>query len=352
MRKLRLIQVGLGWFGWSWGAEILPAVPEIEVAAYVDVDTLVLRRVQGEIGAPAKRCFASLGEALATVEADAVLVTLPTIHHAAIATQALEAGKHVITEKPFTATLDEAAALIRLARSCDRVLMVSQNYRHFPAAVAAADLVAARELGRPLAVSLDFRRWAGSGYRYWTIRDPLLADMAVHHLDLLRMVLGQEPVEVSCRTWNVDDSGFTHDPAGAATILFDGGAVVSYRGSWVARAPETHWAGDWTVECEEGAFFWTCRASMPHTLEADRLAVLRQGGTLEERPLRALAHADRAGTIAAFAQTILTGKVRRHLSLAEDNIKSLALVEACIRSAAGHGSPVRLDDVLDEGVGR
>ena len=350
MRRLKVIQVGLGWFGWSWGAEVLPSVPTVEVAAFVDVDAFVLRRVRDEIGMPAAGCFASLDEALTAVEADAVLVTLPTIYHAAIAAKALLAGKHVITEKPFTATLEEAATLIRLARERDRLLMVSQNYRHFPAAIAASDLVATRELGRPLAVTLDFRRWAGSGYRYWTIRDPLLADMAVHHLDLMRMMLDQEAVEVSCRTWNVDGSGFTHDPAGAATILFDDGAVVSYRGSWVARAPETHWAGDWTVECEGGAFFWTCRASAPRTLEADRLAVLAQDGALEERSLRPLAHADRAGTIAAFALTILTGTAPPRLSRGEDNIKSLALVEACIRSAARHGAPVRLADVLPDGA--
>ena len=89
MRRLKLIQVGLGWFGWSWGVEILPSVPTVAVAAFVDVDALVLRRLRDEVGIPAERCFASLGEAMAAVEADAVLVTLPTIYHAAIATEAL-----------------------------------------------------------------------------------------------------------------------------------------------------------------------------------------------------------------------------------------------------------------------
>jgi predicted dehydrogenase len=129
--------------------------------------------------------------------------------------------------------------------------MVSQNYRHYPASIAAANLVASGALGRPLEVAVDFRRNAlVEGYRYWDIPDPLLADMSIHHFDLMRFALGLEPVEVSCRTWNhADGSPFRADPCGAATILFDGGVVVSYRGSWLSRAPVTTGAatGRWIL---------------------------------------------------------------------------------------------------------
>ena len=76
------------------------------------------------------------------------------------------AGKHVLVEKPFVETVADAVALVDLADSCDCVLMVSQNYRHFPAPVAAAEIVAGGRFGTLHRVELDFRHNAEStGYR-------------------------------------------------------------------------------------------------------------------------------------------------------------------------------------------
>ncbi len=166
-------------------------------------------------------CFASLAEARAAVAADA-----------AVCRGALEAGLHVPTEKPFTETLAEAVALVELARARGRVLAVSQNYRYYPAARRAAELVAHRTLGAPLAVAIDFRRDAvAEGHRYLDIPDPLLADMVIHHLDLMRLVLGREPVEVIARRWNPAGSPFRHDASGALIVVLEGEVVVSWRGT-------------------------------------------------------------------------------------------------------------------------
>ena len=61
---------------------------------------------------------------------DAVIVATPTAFHAPLATQALEAGRHVLVEKPITATLAEADALVALAAARGLVLMVGQIERH------------------------------------------------------------------------------------------------------------------------------------------------------------------------------------------------------------------------------
>jgi predicted dehydrogenase len=348
MSRLRLIQVGLGFWGRNWVEEVLPTVAEVEVVAHVDPSPEARRLLHERTGVAEGKCFASLGQAMAAVEAEAVLATLLTAHHVPVVTAALAAGKHVIVEKPFTPTLAEGAELVRLARRSGLVLMVSHNYRHSPAAIAAAELVHTRGLGRVSSVAIDFRRF-NQAHRYPSIPDPLLADMSIHHFDLMRMVLGKEPVEASCRTWNLPDSHFANHPAGTATILFESGAVVSYRGNWLSRGPETPWAGEWAVDCDDGAFYWTSRGSFAEQFTADRLAIRRLGSETAPQALEPIRHYDRAGTVATFAEAIRTGATPPRFSSGADNLKSLALMTACIRSAGQGGIPVRVAGLLPEG---
>jgi predicted dehydrogenase len=353
MAKLRLVQVGLGFWGFDWATEVLPRVREVEPVGYVDPDRDALGRVGAALGVLPELCFPSLADALARTGCDAVLASLPTAFHVPVARAALEAGKHVIVEKPFAPTLEGAAGLVRLAEERGLTLMVSQNYRHYPASIAAADLVASGALGRPLEVAVDFRRNAlVEGYRYWDIPDPLLADMSIHHFDLMRFVLGLEPAEVSCRTWNHAGSPFSADPCGAATILFEGGVAVSYRGSWLSRGPATTWSGDWAMDLEEGGVAWACRGSKAERAAGERLDARRLDGTALEAPDLALPeYHDRAGALATFARAVLDGAEPPRFSSGRDNLASLAMVEACCRSASLGGAPVRLDEVLPPGFG-
>jgi predicted dehydrogenase len=350
MRKLRLVQVGLGTWGTNWATEILPTVETVELVGYVDIAAPARERLKAKLGVPGAMVFTSLREALAAVECDAVLVTLLTAFHVEACTEALEAGKHVIVEKPFTPTLPEAARLVELAEAQGRLLMVSQNYRFYPAPIAAAALVAGGTLGRVQSVALDFRRDAGvDGHNYPTIPAPLLADMAIHHFDLLRFVLADEAVEIACRSWNPAGSPFTNDCAATFWARFRSGTVVSYRGSFLSRGPQTAWGGEWAMELAGAAVAWTSRGSAGVRLAADRVAIRMAGGEPLEQALPPLRHYDRAGTTAAFAAAIASGTTPPGFSSGRDNVRSLALVEAAIRSAESGGAPVALADILPAG---
>ncbi len=80
---------------------VLPTVSQVEVVAHVDAAAQVLADAQKAVGFPDKKAFASLSQAFNTVEADAVLVTVPLAAHAAVALEALAAGKHVLSKSPL-----------------------------------------------------------------------------------------------------------------------------------------------------------------------------------------------------------------------------------------------------------
>src|SRR5205807_7252057 len=100
--------------------------------------------------------------ALASVEADAVLITGSLPAHVPVALEALNAGKHVLLEKPFAPTITEAQQVVETAAKRNRVLMISQNYRFFPAVRAVTALVREGKLGSIGSVRIDFRRYKNS----------------------------------------------------------------------------------------------------------------------------------------------------------------------------------------------
>ncbi len=332
-QPLRLIQVGLGGWGRSWTKVLAQNEDLVQVVACVDIEPAMLLQLQKDVGVGAGVCYTSLEAALEAADADAVLVTTPVGGHAPVALAALEAGKHVLVEKPFVPSLPEARQVIDAAAAANRLLMVSQNYRFYPAAQAAASLVRQGVLGPVSGVSVQFRRYANlqprETHRHYHIRHPLLMDMAIHHFDLMRAVLRQEPVTVHCRAWNPPWSNFTDPAAAVANITFDGGAVVDYRGSWVSTGPQTTWDGEWQIECADGMIEWTGRDD--NSLKADTVTVRPRGKRRRHISLPHVAYWDRAGSLAEFVAAVTES--REPLTSGRDNLNSLALMFAAIESA-------------------
>ncbi len=343
---MRIIQVGLGPWGLDWARKIVPTVEGVEVVARADADPGARAHAGDELKEPKSLYHPSLADALSAAECDAVLVTVPLSGHAAVVRDSLTAGRHVLVEKPFVETVADAAGLVDLADSRDRVLMVSQNYRHFPAPLAAAQIVAGGRYGALRGVELDFRHNAEStGYRYYDLAQPLLSDMSIHHFDLMRMVLGAEPVSVSCRTRTVEGSRFAGPPVAEATIQFDNGATVAYSGSWISDDTPTAWAGVWRMDFEEADIWWTSRGSEGSRYARDRLVISGDGVDDTSPDLAPPPHLDRAGCLAMFRDVVETGVAPAHFSSGRDNINSLAMVEAAVLSSQS-GRPVAIAELF------
>ena len=339
---IRLLQAGLGGWGRDWARSILPAVGEVEPVGWVDPSPVSLGLAQRDAVVPVDRSFPNLGEAIAAAggAVDAVLVTTDLPHHAETVRAALEAGLHVLVEKPFAASVAEGSALVELAERTGRTLMVSQNYRFHGVVREVVELVRGGDLGAVDEVAIDFRRLSeptqGILRRHHTEEQPLLVDMSIHHFDLLRLVLGSEPRRVDCRTWQPPWSPFSGPPSGAAIIEFANRVVVSYRGNWLSRGEATPWSGDWRMQCERGEIRWAGRGD--RGAREERLQVRRRrggpGSPFEEEAvtITPVRFEDRAGALHEFARAILEG--RSPETSGRDNLGTLALMDAAVTSAA------------------
>jgi predicted dehydrogenase len=333
----KVVQVGLGRWGLDWATKVLSEVASVELVGCVDEDAEALDRANSTGLVGAGECFETLDAALDKAEFGAVLVTTQLTGHAPVVRHALAAGKHVLVEKPFTESVAEGEELVALAGANKCTLMVSQNYRFFPAVRAVQEVVRGGKLGRLVHVDIDFRRYSppepGKTARARAWAQPLLLDMSVHHFDLLRAIVPGEPRTVYCRSWNPPWSGYVDPPEASAMISF-GDVVVSYRGSWLHPGPKTAWAGEWRMEFEEGELWWSSRSDKHDQRKApgDEVWFSTHDGKRTSVELQPLEFVDRAGALAAFAESLETETVPE--SSARDNLGTLALVYAAVESAA------------------
>ncbi|HMP88828.1 MAG TPA: Gfo/Idh/MocA family oxidoreductase [Kiritimatiellia bacterium] len=136
---------------------------------------------------------------------DALIVCTPPHVHAEITIAALEAGKHVLCEKPLTRTIEESEAMISAARKSGKILKCGFNHRHHPAIWEAKTRLDRGELGRPLFARCRYGICGRPGYEKEWRADPSMAsggqfiEQGTHGIDLFRWFLG-ELVEVSAMT--------------------------------------------------------------------------------------------------------------------------------------------------------
>lgn len=329
VNPLRLLQVGLGPHGRNWARRVIPDIETVELVGYVDSDPRALDVLREEAKVPADRCFESLKEAIAAAQPEAVLITTALPGHVPVMEAALDAGLHVLVEKPFAPSLNAARHVVDMAADRGLVLMVSQNYRFFPGPRAMASLVNDPALGSLYEVSIDFRRYSAGHGRHQVEEQPLLVDMSIHHFDLLRMIINREPQRIYCEAWNPAWATFGGPSVAVASIVFVGGAVVSYRGSWVSAGPITPWAGEWRLEFENGEVYWTSHED--EGVVQDEIVIRPRHGKARSATLPAVRWTGGWGTLAEFADAVRTH--REPETSGRDNLGSIALMAAAVESA-------------------
>ena len=178
---LRVGVVGVGALG-RHHARVYASLPGVDLAGVFDVDQGRATEVSGLHGG---RAFPHLRELLD--EVDAVSVAVPTVDHHRVCRAFLEAGKHVLVEKPMTATLREADDLIALAESCGVTLQVGHIERFNPA----ADVL--RE-APPQPRFIEVHRLAPFSPRSLDI--DVVLDLMIHDLDIVLALDGSPAVQV------------------------------------------------------------------------------------------------------------------------------------------------------------
>jgi len=223
--RLRFAVVGYGY----WGPQLvrnLDRIPNAEVARIVDLSAE--RRQKARLEFPNTQVVGRFEEALEN-DVDAVVIATPIRTHYKLAKQALEQGKHVLVEKPLTASSAEAEELIALADSVGRILMVGHTFMYNPAVETLRRLVQEGEVGKVLYID--------SSRTNLGIFQPdinVMWDLAPHDISILCYILDQAPISVSAHGGAYVQPGL-HDVV-YMTLKFPSGAMAQVHVSWLNPA--------------------------------------------------------------------------------------------------------------------
>ena len=192
--SVRLALVGCGY----WGPKVIRAaasLPDVEVAALVDFREDLRETLRRHH--PLARTTASLSEALAGGPIDAVIVATNPSTHVEVAAEALEAGCHVMVEKPLALSAADCRALGEQARAAGLVLMAGHTFRFSPLVNHVHALLESQELGE--VYSIDSQRLNLGRVR----RDvDAIWNFAPHDISILNFWLGQHPRAVYCHAYD------------------------------------------------------------------------------------------------------------------------------------------------------
>lgn len=217
---LRAAVIGVGYLG-RFHAQKYAALEACELIGVADTNPEHLAAAVAELEVPGVADYRDL-----LAQAEAVSIVAPTRQHHAIARACLEADCHVLVEKPFTTSVEEAAELIELARTRRRILQVGLLER-FNAAFCA--LMQGLQAPR----FIEVHRLAPWNPRSGEIDVTL--DLMIHDIDLTLTVVGEEPCEI--RASGAAVVGDALDIANAR-LEFPGGCVANVTASRLSRRQE------------------------------------------------------------------------------------------------------------------
>jgi len=317
--KLSVIQVGVGGFVRGWLRTLLES-DLADLAGIVDISDEALANARETHSLPQEMCFKDQAEAVAATSPQAVVCVTPPQFHKDVALAAAGAGLHCITEKPLSDDIASAREMVTAFDDAGLTLMVSQNYRHQPPARAMRQAISDGRIGDVGAAEVRFFKGPHFGGFREEMAYPLVKDMAIHHVDLMRYLTGLDPLAVSAVSWKPTWSWFNGDPSVSAVFEMTGGAVVTYNGSWVSAANETSWSADWRIEGPAGTITWIGDDVTLHTVEgAEALEPLAPPYENLEESLHQFVSAVENGT-----EPVTSGR---------DNLKSIEMVFRIIEAA-------------------
>jgi predicted dehydrogenase len=224
MPPIGLAVIGAGYWGPNLVRSAL-ATPEFSLQWLCDLNVDRARRVLGTRSSVAST--SSFDEVLADSEVAAVAIATPAATHFDLVRAALEAGKHVLVEKPLTPTVDEGRKLADLADRTDRILMCDHTYCYTPAVQYIRQLIHDGEIG-----DVQFVDSVRINLGLVQPDVDVLWDLAPHDLSILQFVLPDDVVPVAV-------AAHAGDPLGT------GRACLAYLSLWLSNGALAHAHVNW-----------------------------------------------------------------------------------------------------------
>lgn len=238
-----IILVGAGNIAQSIHLPLLTAASGVRILAICDRQISKARILAEKYGVP--HTFRTLEESLSLPDVDAVFVTTSTDAHAAVAMQAISAGKHVFVERPVARTVAETLQIRALAKEHGVHVMVGMNHRFRPDVVNMKNAVDRGEIGNVYYVKAGWVKQRSTDARWLANADMsgggVLVDLGIAVLDMILHVFDFGKVHsVTASTFHHETK--TVEDVVVAMLKFENGSVATIETSWsLVRAEDLYY---------------------------------------------------------------------------------------------------------------
>ncbi|WEG11842.1 Gfo/Idh/MocA family oxidoreductase [Pullulanibacillus sp. KACC 23026] len=331
MGKLRVGVIGCGSIARH---RHLPEYDLNDQAVIVAVCDIVPERAEEMAEKYGAEAYTDYKEVLKRDDVDAISVCLPNYLHAPVTIDALNAGKHVLCEKPMATSREEANAMIQAAKETNKILMIGHNQRFVDSHQKAKELLDSGELGKVYSFRTTFGHpgpegWSIDGRDSWFFDKErafigALGDLGVHKSDLIRYLLG-EVSEVASFVETSAKEGADVDDNAVVILKMENGAIGNLAASWAYVAGDNNA----TVIFAENAVV---------RLEDDpdySFIIQYKDGTVDKQALGQIQTNDEGGqstshVIDHFVDSVMNNK--QPLITGEEGAKSLDVILAALES--------------------
>lgn len=245
MSKLKVAVIGCGSIAQHRHLLEYDANEHVDLVAVCDIVEERVSEISKKYGAKAYTDYKQL---LEKEKVDAVSVCLPNYLHAPVSIAALNAGCHVLCEKPMATSKEEAEEMIAAAESNNKKLMIAHNQRFVPSHQKAKQLIESGEIGKVYSFRTAFGHggpegWSVEGESSWFFKKDqafigAMGDLGVHKADLLRYILGQEFVNVAGFVENNAKENITVDDNAVCILRTEKGIIGTMAASWAYNSSE------------------------------------------------------------------------------------------------------------------
>jgi predicted dehydrogenase len=233
--KVRIGVIGLGIMGEQY-TRIYSAHPLAEITAVCNRSQSRLDEIGEKYGIKAR--YTKYDDLLSDKSVDAVCIATPDFAHYKPVKAALEAGKHILCEKPFTTELAEADELLNLSRSRpQQKLQVAFNHRWLSSYYHGYAAIQRGDIGRPVAgyARKNDTIWVATEMIDWAEKTTPTHFLGAHDIDLMRWFFASEPVEVHAYGAKgvLQERGVDTYDLIQAQIKFESGAFATIESAWI-----------------------------------------------------------------------------------------------------------------------
>ncbi|RDW15615.1 Gfo/Idh/MocA family protein [Oceanobacillus chungangensis] len=245
MTKLRVAVIGCGSIAKHRHLPEYGLNPNVEIVAVCD---LIEERAMAAAEKYQAKAYTDYVTLLNTEKLDAVSVCLPNYLHAPVSIAALNAGNHVLCEKPMATSIEEAEQMIEAANKNKKKLMIGHNQRFVSSHQKAKQLIEKGEVGKIYSFRTAFGHggpegWSVDGGNSWFFNKDqafigAMGDLGVHKADLLRYILGEEFVEVGAFVETSAKENTDVDDNAVFILKSASGVIGTLAASWAYTAKE------------------------------------------------------------------------------------------------------------------